>query len=64
MALVQLDLFRDALKQQENIELEEFKKSATKCIKGLFARHNEMEFLVFEMHKKIDKLQEEVYRHG
>lgn len=51
--VVQLDLFR----QHDD----EFKKRAEKSIRGLFARYNDLEFLVLEMHKRLDKMSEDLY---
>lgn len=60
--VIQLDLFREEEQQRQVIAHEDFKKSTTKCIKGLFARYNDLEFLVLEMHRKLEKIQEDVYR--
>lgn len=58
---VQLDLFVNEEIQREKLEQAEFKKNVTKSIRGLFARYNEIEYAILEMHKKIERLNESVY---
>ncbi len=57
---VQLDFFINEDIVTKRLEEEQFKKIVTKSIRGLFARHNETEFVVLEMHKRIDQLTEMV----
>lgn len=59
--MVQLDMFVSQSTQQKAIDDEEFKKSTRKSIKGLFARYNEMEYILLEMNKTLDKLCDNVY---
>jgi len=58
----QFDLFREEKLERQVAEDQDFKKSTMKCIRGLFRRNNELEFVVLEMHKKIEKMQQEVFR--
>jgi hypothetical protein len=55
--LVQLDLFRN----EKAIADEEFKKMTAKSLRGLFARYNEIEYIILEMHKRVEKLCEDFY---
>jgi len=62
--VIQLDIFRNAEMERQNVEQEEFKKNTVKSIRGLFARYNEMEFMFLEVHKNMQRLNEEVFKNG
>lgn len=51
----------DAFRSEQDIINKEFKDITERSIRGLFARHNETEYVVLEMHKQLRKLQEFVY---
>lgn len=59
--IYQLDLFAKEKELAMQLEHEEFKKMVTKSFRGLFARYNEIEFAMLEMHKRIDNLSECIY---
>lgn len=59
--LIQLDLFINQEMTQKNLEDEQFKKMTKKSFRGLFARYNEMEYVILEMNKRIDKLCDDMY---
>jgi hypothetical protein len=56
---IQLDLFINEKVQLQALEHEEFKKKTTNSIRGLFARYNEVEYILLELSKKLDRLVEE-----
>jgi hypothetical protein len=62
--IVQLDLYTSEQEKKRVMDNEEFKKMVVKSIRGLFARYNEVEFAVLEMHKRIDQLTEAMINHG
>lgn len=57
--VIQLDMFLNEEAVRKSQADEDFKKIVTKSIRGLFARHNEMEFAFLELHKRIDLLTKE-----
>jgi hypothetical protein len=59
--IVQFDMFKTEKEQAMQLEMEEFKKMVVKSFRGLFARYNEIEFAMLEMHKRIDNLSESIY---
>ena len=61
---VQLDLFVKEKELQEVLQQEQFKKNVSKSIRGLFARYNEIEYIVLDMHRKIDRLSEEKFKNA
>ena len=60
--IVQLDLFINEERQREMLESEDHKKMVTRSLKGLFARYNEMEFVLLQMNKKLDRLNDTVFK--
>lgn len=60
--LVQPDFFAQEKHELQSLRLEEFKGVATKSIRRLFSRCNELELLVIEMHRHLDRLTEEVFK--
>lgn len=59
MAVVQLDMFRDSVLQNHFQDYEDFKKKSTNSLRGLFARYNEIEYLILELDKQIRVMREE-----
>lgn len=57
--IYQIDMFRN---DEIQLKEEEFKKRTDKSLRGLFARYNEMEYVILEMHKKLEKLEESAYK--
>lgn len=64
MKTVQLDIFLKEKELQEALQQEQFKKNVSKSIRGLFARYNEIEYIILEMHRKIDRLSEETFKNA
>lgn len=62
--VIQLDMFMTEVAQQKQLENEELKKVLSKSIRGLFARYNELEYVILEMHKKIERLESQAYANG
>ncbi len=60
--IVQFDLFANEKILQQNMEEQQFKKNITKSIRGLFARYNEMEIAILDMHKRLDRVSEETFK--
>lgn len=42
----------------------EYKDSIERRFRGLYARYNEAEYIILEMHKKIEKLEAQVYKNA
>ena len=62
--IFQLDLFRSEKENQHELEMKQLKSSTQRGIRALFARSNELEYVVLEMHKKIERLENEVFKNG
>ena len=60
--IAQLDLFINEQRQREVEENEQHKETVKRSLKGLFARYNEMEFVLLHMNKKLDRLNDEVFK--
>lgn len=57
--IYQIDMFRS---EEKELKEEEFKKRVDKSLRGLFARYNEMEYVILELHKKLERLEEKAYQ--
>lgn len=60
--IVQLDLFINEAAQRELLEERQYKKMMEKSVRGLYARYNELEFTILEMHKRIERLNEHCFK--
>ena len=56
--VVQLDMFINNQLMAQNLKQAEFEKMCVRSLRSLFARYNEMEMTVMELHKKLDRLSE------
>lgn len=56
--IVQLDMFRTQKDEEEVI----FKKSVEKSIRGLFSRYTENCVMIEELHRRFDRLSEDLYK--
>lgn len=54
---IQLDFFSGDLERRD-WEFQEFKKQATKSLRGLFARYNELESVVLSLQNKLEEMTE------
>lgn len=54
--VIQLDLFINEREQLAKLEEDQFKKNVAKSIRGLFARYNEVELLVIDLHRRMDRM--------
>lgn len=59
---IQLDLFAQQKELQNKTADDDFKKNVTRSVRGLFARYNELEFTILDLHKKIERLNDVTFR--